>query len=55
MSPIGNGASQRLAYQCGLDLYRGHLFFRGPDPWAELWLVWGARKDCLSLARYRRA
>ena len=51
---IGDGASQRLVHQCGPDLYRGRLFFRGPDTWAEMWHVQGPRKHYLSLAHYRR-
>jgi hypothetical protein len=52
---IGDGASQRVIHQCGPDLYRGRLFFRGPDAWAEMWRVEGPRKRYLSLAHYRRA
>ncbi|AYG58411.1 DUF6314 family protein [Rhizobium jaguaris] len=52
---IGNGASQRVVHHCGTDLYRGRLFFRGPDAWAEMWHVQGPRKHYVSLAHYRRA
>ncbi|AVA20707.1 MULTISPECIES: DUF6314 family protein [unclassified Rhizobium] len=52
---IGNSASQRVVHHCGADLYRGRLFFRGPDAWAEMWHVQGPRKHYLSLAHYRRA
>jgi hypothetical protein len=52
---IGNGASQPLVHRCGPDLYRGRLFFRGPDAWAEMWHVQGPRKHYISLAHYRRA
>ncbi|MBB4568408.1 DUF6314 family protein [Rhizobium leucaenae] len=51
---IGKDASQRLAHQCGSDLYRGRLFFRNPDAWAEMWHVQGPRKHYVSLAHYRR-
>ena len=52
---IGEGVSQRLTHHCGQDLYRGRLFFRGVDAWAEMWHVRGPRKHYLSLAHYRRA
>jgi len=51
---IGAGASQRVAHHCGPDLYRGRLFFRTSDAWAEMWHVRGPRKNYLSLAHYRR-
>ncbi|MEF0939656.1 DUF6314 family protein [Rhizobium sp. BR 362] len=51
---IGKDASQRLVHQCGPDLYRGRLFFRSPDAWAEMWHVQGPRKHYVSLAHYRR-
>ncbi|MEZ2220518.1 DUF6314 family protein [Rhizobium sp. RCC_161_2] len=51
---IGDGASQRVDHQCGSDLYRGRLFFRGPDAWAEMWHVRGPRKHYVSLAHYWR-
>ena len=51
---IGDSASQRVTHHCGPDLYRGHLFFRSPDTWAEMWHVRGPRKNYLSLAHYRR-
>lgn len=52
---IGEDASQRVIHHCGQDLYRGRLFFRGGDAWAEMWHVRGPRKNYLSLAHYRRA
>lgn len=52
---IGDGASQRVIHHCGPDLYRGRLFFLGPDAWAEMWHVRGPRKNYWSLAQYRRA
>ncbi|MGV1790796.1 DUF6314 family protein [Rhizobium sp. A37_96] len=52
---IGEDASQRVIHHCGQDLYRGRLFFRGVDAWAEMWHVRGPRKNYLSLAHYRRA
>lgn len=52
---IDDGASQSVVHHCGPDLYRGRLFFRGPDAWAEMWHVRGPRKHYLSLAHYRRA
>jgi hypothetical protein len=51
---IGDGASQSVVHHCGPDLYRGRLFFRSLDAWAELWRVRGPRKNYLSLAHYRR-
>ncbi|MFT4182810.1 MAG: DUF6314 family protein [Rhizobium sp.] len=51
---IGEGASQSVTHHCGPDLYRGRLFFRAPDAWAEMWRVRGPRKHYLSLAHYRR-
>ncbi|NLS19669.1 hypothetical protein HGP16_24335 [Rhizobium sp. P40RR-XXII] len=51
---IGEGASQRVTHHCGPDLYRGRLFFRTSDAWAEMWHVHGPRKSYLSLAHYRR-
>ncbi len=51
---IDDGASQRVIHLCGPDLYRGRLFFRSPDVWAEMWHVRGPRKHYLSLAHYRR-
>ncbi|QND49826.1 hypothetical protein HB780_30605 [Rhizobium lusitanum] len=51
---IGGAASQRVIHHCGLDLYRGRFFFRGPDAWAEMWHVYGPRKHYVSLAHYRR-
>ncbi|PST20829.1 hypothetical protein C7U61_05845 [Rhizobium sp. JAB6] len=51
---IGDGASQRVIHLCGSDLYRGRLFFRSLDAWAEMWHVRGPRKNYLSLAHYRR-
>ncbi|AYG65478.1 MULTISPECIES: DUF6314 family protein [unclassified Rhizobium] len=51
---IGEGASQRVTHHCGPDLYRGRLFFRTSDAWAEMWHVRGPRKHYLSLAHYRR-
>ncbi len=52
---IDDVASQCVVHQCGPDLYRGRLFFRGPDEWAEMWHVQGPRKHYVSLAHYRRA
>lgn len=52
---IDDGGSQRVVHHCGPDLYRGRLFFRGVDAWAEMWHVRGPRKHYLSLAHYRRA
>ena len=51
---IGEAASQRVVHHCGPDLYRGRLFFRTSDAWAEMWHVRGPRKHYLSLAHYRR-
>ncbi|KAA1178120.1 hypothetical protein FP026_23265 [Rhizobium tropici] len=51
---IDEGASQRVTHHCGPDLYRGRLFFRSLDAWAEMWHVRGPRKHYLSLAHYRR-
>ncbi|MGN6773782.1 DUF6314 family protein [Rhizobium sp.] len=51
---VGEGASQHITHHCGPDLYRGRLFFRSPDTWAEMWRVRGPRKNYLSLAHYRR-
>ncbi|MFS8044627.1 DUF6314 family protein [Rhizobium sp. BR 314] len=51
---IGEDASQHVVHHCGPDLYRGRLFFRTSDVWAEMWHVRGPRKNYLSLAHYRR-
>jgi len=51
---IGAAATQCVIHHCGPDLYRGRLFFRASDAWAEAWRVRGPRKNYLSLAHYRR-